>query len=98
MFSFKSNHRRCSVKRMFPVKKGCFFFKKIRKLPRKTPLLESLLTKVAGLQACGFIKKRLQYGYFPVKFASFLRTSILQNICEEFLSHGSLFIIYVIDL
>ena len=25
-------------------------------------------------QACNFIKKRLQYRYFPMKFAKFLRT------------------------
>ena len=34
------------------------------------------------LQTCNFIKKRLQHRYFPVKFAKFLTTSILKNICE----------------
>ena len=31
------------------------------------------------------IKKRLQYRCFPVKFAKFLRTLILKNICERLL-------------
>ena len=65
MFSFKSSHRRCSVKKVFLT---------FRKFDRKTPVLESLLNKVAGLEACNIIKKRLQHRYFPVKFAKFLRT------------------------
>ena len=40
----------------------------------KTPLLESLFNKVAGLQADCFIKKRLQHRYFLVDFAKFLKT------------------------
>ena len=36
--------------------------------------LDSLFNKVAGLQTCNFIKKRLQRSCFPVKFAKFLRT------------------------
>ena len=35
------------------------------------------------LQACYFIRKRLQHWCFPVKFTKFLRTSILKNICER---------------
>ena len=31
------------------------------------------------------IKKRLQRRCFPLKFARFLRTSILKNICEQLL-------------
>ena len=72
-------------------------FLKYRKFHRKTPMLESLLNKVSGLQICSFIKKRLQGRCFPVKFANFLRTPILKNICEqlllEFLSHSSMFIL-----
>ena len=41
---------------------------------RKTPVLDSLFNKVAGPQACSFIKKRLQHRCFPVKFAKLLRT------------------------
>ena len=37
----------------------------------------------AHLQACNFIKKRLQYWCFPVKFAKCLRTSVLKSICSE---------------
>ena len=36
--------------------------------------------KVGGLQACNFIKKRLQHSCFPVKIAKFLKTPILKNI------------------
>ena len=33
---------------------------------RKTPVLESLFNKVAGLEACNFIQKRLLDNWFPV--------------------------------
>ena len=32
------------------------------------------LIKAAGLKACNFIKKRLQFRYIPVNIAKFLRT------------------------
>ena len=80
-------------------KKGVF--KNFANFTGKTPVLESL-RKTAGLQVCNFIKKRLQHGHFPVKFTKFLRTRILKNICQplllQFLSYGSMFIIYVINL
>ena len=41
----------------------------------------SLFWQIAGLKACHFIKKSC----FPVKFASFLRSSILKNISERLL-------------
>ena len=44
----------------------------------KTPVLESLFNKLAGLQACNFIKKRHQQRYFPVNFAKILRTPFSQ--------------------
>ena len=34
-------------------------------------MLESLFNKLAGLQACNFIKKRLQHRRFPVNFVKF---------------------------
>ena len=37
-------------------------------------MLGPLCNKVASLQACNFIKKRLQHRCFPLKFAKFLRT------------------------
>ena len=46
----------------------------------KILVLEFLFNKASGLQACNFIKKRLQHGFFPVKF---LKTPILKNICER---------------
>ena len=48
-------------------------------------MLESLFNKVAGPQACNFIKKRLQHKCFPVKFAKILGKSILKNtFCDCF--------------
>ena len=61
------------------------FSKIFRKFHRKTPVLESLFNKVAGLQGCNFIRKRLQHRGFPVKFAKFFRTPTLKNICERLL-------------
>ena len=43
------------------------------------------LNRAAGPQTCNFIKNRLQHRYFPVNIAKFLRTSILENICERLL-------------
>ena len=37
-------------------------------------MLESLFNKVAGLEVCKSIKRRLQHRCFPVKNAKFLRT------------------------
>ena len=45
-------------------------------LNRKTPVLESLFNRVAGLQACNFMKKRLQHSCFPMNIVKFLRTFI----------------------
>ena len=42
-------------------------------------MLDSLFNKVAGLQACNFIKRTLQHRYFLVNIAKFL-TPILKNI------------------
>ena len=47
------------------------------KFHRKTPVLQSLFNEVAGIQ-------RLQHSCFPVKFAKFLRTCTLKNICSCF--------------
>ena len=48
-------------------------------------MLESLFNKVEGLQACNFVKKRLQGRCFPVNIVKFLKIPILKNICEQFL-------------
>ena len=76
MFSFRSSHRRGSVKQGV--------LKNFENFTRKH-VLESLFNKVAGLKACNTIKKRLQYRCFPVKFAKALRTFNLKNICERLL-------------
>ena len=58
---------------IFNISKQILF--KIDVLPvlhRKTPVLESLFNKVAGLMACSFFKKRLKNRYFSVKFAKVL--------------------------
>ena len=64
---FRSSHRRCSVKKGV-LKKFAYFTGK--------HLCWSLFL-------IKFIKKRLQHWCFSVKFAKFLRTSILKNICER---------------
>ena len=51
----------------------------------KTPVLKSLFNRGADLQACNFIKKRLQYRCFPVEFWKILRTPTLKNICKRLL-------------
>ena len=63
-----------------------FFYKKLCKLQRKTPVLKSLFNRIVVLLACNFIKKRLQPRCFLVEiFAKFLRTPILKNIWERLL-------------
>ena len=52
---------------------------KFRKFNRKTPVLEFLFNKVAGLKACNFIKNRLKHRCFPMKFANFLRTPFFRE-------------------
>ena len=37
------------------------YSKKFRKFHRKTPVLKSLLNKVAGLKTCNFTNKRFQH-------------------------------------
>ena len=66
------------------------------KYHRRTSVLESLFNKVRGIQACNFIKKRLQHRCFLVKLAPFLQNTsggcfyLLSNIqllsdsCEVF--------------
>ena len=53
-----------------------YMFLKISKIDRKTPLLESLFEK---LQACNFIKKRLQHWCLPANIAKFLRTAFFME-------------------
>ena len=78
---FRSSHRR------YPVEKMLL---KISQIYRKTPVLESLFTNVAGLRPATLLKKILQHWCFPMKFVRFLGTSILKNICERLLLFVSL--------
>ena len=50
---------------------GVLYFKKFRNIHRKTTVLESLFIKVAGIQPCKFIEKRLQRRCFPVHIENF---------------------------
>ena len=54
--------------------KQCILKKVAKFLGKQAPMLQSLFNGVAGPEACGFIKERLQYRCFPVNFAKFLRT------------------------
>ena len=56
---------------------------KFHNISKKTPVLESLFNRVAGLKACSFIKKLLKCRCFPVNIAKFLRTPILKNIWKR---------------
>ena len=47
--------------------------------------MEPIFNKVADLQACNFIKKRLQRRCFPENTAKILRTHILKNISKRLL-------------
>ena len=67
----RSSHRR------YPVKKGVL--KNFANFTAKHLCWSIFLIK-RRLQACNFVKKRLQHWCFPVKFAKFLITSVLKNI------------------
>ena len=70
----RNSHRGCSVKKCVPKKFGS--------VHRKIPVLEPTFNKVANLQVCSFIEKRLQNRYFPVNIVKYFRISILKNICQ----------------
>ena len=53
---------------------------KFHNIHKKTPASEPLYDNIAG-----FVKKRLQHKCFPVNTVKFLRTLILNNICERLL-------------
>ena len=42
---------------------------------RKTPALESIFNKVAGLKVCNFMKMRLQHWFLTVNFKIYPRTT-----------------------
>ena len=61
-------------------------------------MLESLFNKVADLQPCNAIKKRLQHRCFPVNIAKSLRTPILKIICERLLLPPEVFCKDFVDI
>ena len=61
------------------------YSKKFCNIHRNTPVSESLFNKVVGLQACNFIKRRLQHKCFSVNIGKFLRPPIVKNTCERLL-------------
>ena len=59
---------------------------KSSKFHRKTPVFESLFSKVpVPRQGLTFLKRDSNKGIFPVKFAKILRTPILKNIYKPLL-------------
>ena len=77
----RSSHKRCSIKKAVLKIFGI--------LTGKTCVGASFFNKVADLQACNFIKKKLQHRCFPVNTAKFLRTPILKKICQRRLLKAS---------
>ena len=53
-------------------------------------MLEFVFNKVAGLQSCNLIKKRLQHRCFPVNSAKFLKTSFSQKTFRRLLLTAAL--------
>ena len=76
----KSSQQRCPIKKVVLKNFATFVGKH---------LCWSLF--LIKLQACNFIKKRLQHRDFPVNIAKFLRTPFLQNICQRPHLYGSQF-------
>ena len=50
-----------------------------KKFPKKTPVLESFLNKVAGLRPAALLKKDSKKEKSPVNIAKFVRTPILKK-------------------
>ena len=73
----------CNILTTIRTNRSQMFFEigvlKVSNIHRKTPVLKSLFSKVASLEAYKFIKKRLQNRCFPVNIANFLRKFYLKN-------------------
>ena len=63
---------------------------KVCKIRRKTPVLESLFSKVTSLEICKFIKKRLKHRCFPVNIVNVLRKLHLKNTTGGWYCTGNL--------
>ena len=73
--SFRSSHRRCSVKKAILKHFAIFAGKRLCRL--------LFFNKVACHQACNFVKKRLQHRYFLANIRKFIRRPILKNISKR---------------
>ena len=71
----RSSHRRCSIKK--PILKH-FVIITVKHLCRSL-----FFNKVAGHQACNFIKKRLQHRYFLANISEFYKKNFLKNISKR---------------
>ena len=69
----KSNHRRCSIKKLF------------LKIPQYSPKNNYVGIMFKGLQACNFIKERLQHRCFHVNIVKFLRAPFKNTHSEKHL-------------
>ena len=76
---FRSSYRRCSVR------KGVL--KNFSKFTGKQMYQSLYFTKVAGLRPATLTKWRLWHRCFPVNFAKFLRTPLLQSTSGRLLLH-----------
>ena len=72
---FRSSHRRCFIKKAI-LKHFVIFTGKHR-------YRGLFFNKVAGHQACNFIKKRFQNRYYFANIRKFIRRTILKNISER---------------
>ena len=72
---FRSSHQRCSIKKAILKHFVIFTGKRLCR--------GLFFNKVAGHQACNFIKKRLQHRYFLANIGKFIRRLILKNISER---------------
>ena len=52
-------------------------YSKFWKIHRRTPVQQTLFTRVAGLRSATLLKKRLWHRGFPLNFEKYLRTSTL---------------------
>ena len=55
-------------------------------------MLESLFNKIAGLQACNFIKKRLQHSCFPVNIVTLFKNTNFQERLQTAAANVFLFL------
>ena len=77
---------------MVNLKNQTLFADVFHNVHKKTPVLESLSHKVAGLKACNFIQQRLQHKCFTVNTAKYLRkvfflSSVAALLIDSFLSN-----------